>query len=123
MLPGLKPEVMLAEVQQLLGKDAEIDLLRSDPGPAEANMGLFDTLGSILIESDPDAKPIPYVMMGVTDARWLSKLGIQTYGFTPMQLPADFNFMQAAHAADERIPVETINFGVQALYKALQRFH
>lgn len=123
MLPGLKPEVMLAEVQQLLGKDAEIELIRSDPGPAEANMGLFDTLGSILIESDPDAKPIPYVMMGVTDARWLSKLGIQTYGFTPMQLPADFNFMQAAHAADERIPVETINFGVQALYKALQRFH
>jgi acetylornithine deacetylase/succinyl-diaminopimelate desuccinylase-like protein len=122
LLPGLKPEVMLAEVSQLLGKEAEIELIRSDPGPAEANMGLFDTLGGILTEFDPEGKPIPFVMMGVTDARWFSKLGIQTYGFTPMKLPQDYNFMQAAHAADERIPVDAIDFGMQAIFKAMQRF-
>jgi acetylornithine deacetylase/succinyl-diaminopimelate desuccinylase-like protein len=122
LLPGLKPELMLAEVRQLLGKEAEIELIRSDPGPAEANMGLFDTLGGILTEFDPEGKPIPFVMMGVTDARWFSKLGIQTYGFTPLKLPQDYNFMQAAHAADERIPVDAIDFGVQAIFKAMQRF-
>jgi acetylornithine deacetylase/succinyl-diaminopimelate desuccinylase-like protein len=123
LLPGLKPEAMLAEVRQLLGKEAEVELAYTNPGPAEANMGLFDTLSSILTEADPQGKPIPYVMMGVTDARLLSKLGIQTYGFTPMKLPANYNFMQAAHAADERIPVDAIDFGVQAIYKAIQRFH
>ncbi len=122
-LPGLKPEAMLDEVRQLLGKTAEIELLYSDPGPAEADLGLFDTLSGILTESDPQGKPIPYVLMGVTDARLFSKLGIQTYGFTPMKLPADFNFIQAAHAADEHIPVEAIGFGVQAIYKAILRFH
>jgi len=123
LLPGLKPEIMLAEVRQLLGKGVELELIRSDPGPAEANMGLFDTLGSILTEFDPEGKPVPFVMMGVTDARWLSKLGIQTYGFTPMKLPQDYNFMSAAHAADERIPVDAMNFGVAAIYNVIQRFH
>jgi acetylornithine deacetylase/succinyl-diaminopimelate desuccinylase-like protein len=122
LLPGLKPEMMLAEVRQLLGKEIEIELIRSDPGPAEADMGLFDMLSGILREFDPEGKPLPYVLMGVTDARWLSKLGIQTYGFTPMKLPADYNFMQAAHAADERIPVDAIDFGVQTIFQALQRF-
>jgi len=122
LLPGLKPELMLAEVHQLLGEEAEIELIRSDPGPAEADMGLFDTLGGILMGFDPEAKPIPYVMMGATDARWFSKLGIQTYGFTPMVLPPDYNFMKAAHGADERIPVDAIDFGVQAIFMAMQRF-
>jgi acetylornithine deacetylase/succinyl-diaminopimelate desuccinylase-like protein len=123
LLPGLKPEVMLAEVRQLLGKDAEIEIAYTNPGPAEANMGLFTTLSGILTEADPQGKPIPFVMMGVTDARLLSRLGIQTYGFTPLKLPANYNFMQAAHAADERVPVDAIDFGVQAIYKAIQRFH
>jgi acetylornithine deacetylase/succinyl-diaminopimelate desuccinylase-like protein len=122
MLPGFTPEAMMAEVRQLLGEEAEIEVIRSDPGPAQADMGLFDTLSSILTEFDPEGKPVPYVLMGVTDARWLSKLGIQTYGFTPMRLPPDYNFSQAAHAADERIPVEAIDFGAQAIFKAMQRF-
>jgi acetylornithine deacetylase/succinyl-diaminopimelate desuccinylase-like protein len=123
LLPGLKPQVMLAEVRQLLGKDVELDLLRSDQGPAEPDMGLFDMLGGILREFDPAGAPIPFVIMAVTDARWLSKLGIQTYGFTPMKLPEDYNFMRAAHAVDERIPVDAIGFGMQAIFKAIQRFH
>jgi acetylornithine deacetylase/succinyl-diaminopimelate desuccinylase-like protein len=123
ILPGLKPEFIVNEVRQLLGKEAEIEIVRSDPGPAEADMGLFDTLGNILKEFDPEGAPIPYVMMGVTDARWLSKLGIQTYGFTPMKLPTEVNFLRAVHTADERIPVDALDFGVRALYQALQRFH
>jgi len=39
-----------------------------------------------------------------------------------MKLPEDFNFMQAIHAADERIPVEALAFGTDAIYKVLQRF-
>jgi hypothetical protein len=31
----------------------------------------------------------------------LSQLGIQTYGFTPMNLPRDFDFWQTIHSANE----------------------
>ena len=58
----------------------------------------------------------------ITDARFFSRLGIQTYGFLPMKLPADFNFNETVHAADERIPAEALSFGAGATYKVLQRF-
>jgi len=39
-----------------------------------------------------------------------------------MSLPRDFNFWQTMHAANERIPVEALTFGTDAIYKLLQRF-
>ena len=53
---------------------------------------------------------------------FFSQLGIQTYGFIPMLLPPDLNFLQLLHAADERIPVEALDFGAEAIYRAIQRF-
>lgn len=123
LLPGLTPELFLAELRQLLGDDFDIDVLKSDPGPAAPQMGLFDTLGAVIWECDPQGIAVPLVVPGVTDARFFSRLGIQTYGFTPLKLPDDFNFIPLQHAADERVPVEAIEFGLQAVYKAIQRFH
>jgi len=50
------------------------------------------------------------LLPATNDAKFFSRLGIQTYGFTPMVLPEEFNFMQTIHAADERIPVEAPGF-------------
>jgi len=58
-------------------------------------------------------------MPGVSDARFFARLGIQTYGFLPMRLPADMNFMSLIHAADERIPVDALEFGTQAISRVL----
>jgi acetylornithine deacetylase/succinyl-diaminopimelate desuccinylase-like protein len=123
LLPGFKPEDMERELRALLGNDFELEVLKSDPGPAAPNLGLFDTLGAILREFDPEGTAVPYVMSGITDARFFSKLGIQTYGFTPLKLPDDFNFVRTVHAADERVPVDALDFGVRSIFKALQRFH
>ena len=122
LVPGAKPEDIVRELHALLGEDLEIEVIRADPGPAEPDMGLFDTLGGILRQFDPAGIPLPFVMAGVTDARSLSKLGIQTYGFTPLQLPDDFNFVSTIHAADERVPEASLEFGVQAVYQAIQMF-
>jgi acetylornithine deacetylase/succinyl-diaminopimelate desuccinylase-like protein len=62
------------------------------------------------------------LLTAVTDGRHFARLGIQSYGFTPMNLPAGFNFPEIIHAADERIPVEALEFGANAIYKTLQRF-
>jgi acetylornithine deacetylase/succinyl-diaminopimelate desuccinylase-like protein len=61
-------------------------------------------------------------MPGVSDARFFARLGIQTYGFTPMKLPADFNFWSGVHGADERIPADAVEFGANAITEALRRF-
>ncbi|MEM7117808.1 MAG: M20/M25/M40 family metallo-hydrolase [Chloroflexota bacterium] len=122
LLPGYTPDDMASELGTLVGHDAKIEIVDYEPGPPAANMQLFDTLSSILREADPDGIAVPMLLMAVTDARHFARLGIQTYGFTPMQLPSDFNFSATIHAANERIPVEAMSFGTNAIFKALQRF-
>ena len=122
LLPGQQPEDIIAELRRIAGDDVEFEVLRYEPGPPEPDMHLFETLSGILREADPGGIPIPLLLSGVTDARNFTKLGIQTYGFQPMTLPPDFNFAQTVHAADERIPVDAVNFGAQAIYTLLQRF-
>lgn len=121
LLPGFGPDDLVHEVRAIVGADVEIEVMRYDPGPAEPDMGLFDSLATILKEADPHGVPIPMLLSGVTDGRFFSRLGIQTYGFTPMLLPEGFNFTQTIHSADERIPVTAVEFGAHAVYQALQR--
>jgi acetylornithine deacetylase/succinyl-diaminopimelate desuccinylase-like protein len=123
LVPGAKSEQLVAELHNLLGQDFEVELLDGEPGPDRVDMGMFDTLASVLRELDPAGLPIPYVLAGVTDARHFSHIGIQTYGYTPLCLPDDFNFISTIHAANERVPVEALKFGVDAVYRVLQIFH
>jgi len=122
LLPGFTPEQMVAELHGLVGQSVQFEVLKHDPGPAAPKMGLFDTLAGILREADPEGIPVPLLLGGVTDGRFFSRLGIQTYGFLPMPLPDDLNFAGLIHAADERIPVQAVRFGAQAIFNALQRF-
>lgn len=121
LLPGYTTDTMLDELHAIVGDDVEFELVRHDEGRAEADMGFYDTLATILREADPDAIPVPFLVPVVTDGRFFSKLGIQTYGFLPMNLPDNFNFLQTIHAADERIPVEAMEFGTNAMFEALRR--
>ncbi|MFN8433948.1 MAG: M20/M25/M40 family metallo-hydrolase [Anaerolineales bacterium] len=122
LLPGQTPEDMIRELKAIAGDDVEFELIQYEPGPAEPDMTLFNTLADILKEADPEGIPIPLILSGVTDGRFFSQIGIQTYGYLPMTLPEDFNFADVIHAADERVPAAAIEFGAQAIYKALSRF-
>lgn len=122
LLPGYSPEDLVAELRRFISDEVELELVLYHPCPGEPDMGLFDTLSSILRESDPDGLPLPMLLPGTTDAKFFSRLGIQTYGFTPMVLPEDFNFTRTIHSADERIPIEALDFGSDAIYKVLQRY-
>ena len=121
LLPGFTPDDMITELRAITGKQAELEVVRYDPGPPEPDWGQFEVLSEILREADPEGIPIPLLLSGVTDGRFFARLGIQTYGFLPMRLPPDFNFSATIHAADERIPVEALEFGAQAILKAIQR--
>ena len=125
LLPGYSPDDLLRELKQLVKEDKEdnedidFEVTYYSPGPSRVDMGLFNTLADILIESDPEALPIPYLNAGVTDARFFCRLGIQTYGFTPMLLSKEFSFSRMIHGVDERIPIEALNFGTNAIYSLL----
>jgi acetylornithine deacetylase/succinyl-diaminopimelate desuccinylase-like protein len=122
LLPGFGPDDLIAEVGHVLGEDVELELVRYDPGQGEPDMGLFDMLASVLRHLDPGAKPVPLLMAGVSDGRFFSRLGIQTYGYLPMSLPPGFDFWRYLHASDERIPAAAVDFGSEAVYRVLERY-
>ncbi len=121
LLPGFTPDDMLRELRALLGDDdVDIAVERYEPGPEPADMERYTVLADIIRKADPEGIPVPYLVSGVTDARHFAKLGIQSYGFIPTQLPDEL--IKTIHAADERIPVATLEWGTQVLLETLQRF-
>lgn len=124
-LPGVSPEEFVAEVREAVGdvEDVAFEVERHDEyGDADVDLGLFDLLGDVLTEADPEAVPVPYLLTAATDARFFDELGIQTYGYTPLDLPERFEFTDLTHAADERVPVEAVEFGADAIYRVVERY-
>ncbi|MBE2224408.1 MAG: M20/M25/M40 family metallo-hydrolase [Anaerolineae bacterium] len=119
LLPGFHPTDMLRELRHLLGSHIGLEITRYDPGKSDVDMQWYDTLADILRDADPEGIPVPTMLSGVTDGRFFAKLGIQTYGFQPMHLPT--GLIDTIHAADERIPVEAMDFAANAIFQAIQR--
>ncbi len=121
LLPGFRPDDVFRELRALAGVEIEFEVVRYDPGPPAPDQTLFDTLAGILRELDPQARPVPLLLPGVTDGRFFARLGIQTYGFLPMQLPPEMRFLELVHGKDERIPVDALEFGTSAIRRLLER--
>jgi acetylornithine deacetylase/succinyl-diaminopimelate desuccinylase-like protein len=122
LLPGFSPQDVFAELRRLARVEIDFELVRYDPVQGEPDVAMFDTLAGALREQDPTGVPVPLLLPGVTDGRFFSRLGIQTYGFLPMQLPEEMSFMSLIHAENERLPVDAVEFGTAAIARVLERF-
>jgi acetylornithine deacetylase/succinyl-diaminopimelate desuccinylase-like protein len=122
LLPGFTPDDLVGELHDLVGDELELEVVRHDPGPPDADLSFYEPLAEILRELDPEAVPVPMLQPGVTDARFLSRAGVQTYGYLPLRLPADFDPLPLVHNADERVPADALAFGVEAIGRAIERY-
>ncbi len=122
LLPGFTPDDLIAELRELIPVPFEARVVRHDPGPETVDWTLYPLLKEVLEAADPEARAVPLLLSGVTDGRHFARLGIQTYGFAPMKLPPSLNFSRLIHAADERIPVEALTFGVETLRAFFRRY-
>ena len=68
---------------------------------------------------DPGRRAIPYCLSGGTDNKSFSLLGIRGFGFSPLRLPADLDFAGMFHGVDERVPLDSLKFGVRVLDRFL----
>jgi acetylornithine deacetylase/succinyl-diaminopimelate desuccinylase-like protein len=120
-LPGYEEELN-STIRSIVGPDIQIETLTRDIA-LEVNFTgpLVDAMCAAIIEEDPEGIPVPYLMSGGTDNKALSELGIVGYGFSPLRLPADLDFMALFHGVDERVPVESLHFGVRALDAFLRK--
>lgn len=114
-LPGYEKE-LLDTVRSLVGPDIKVESLVSDiPLEVDFNAPLVDKMISAIQSQDPDAIVIPYLLSGGTDNKALAKLGITGYGFSPLKLPTDIDFTALFHGVDERVPIDSLQFGARTL--------
>jgi acetylornithine deacetylase/succinyl-diaminopimelate desuccinylase-like protein len=81
---------------------------------------LVDAMNAALLVVDPEARIVPYMMSGGTDAKAFAELGIRCFGFVPLRLPPELDFAALFHGVDERVPVDALQFGARVLENFLQ---
>ena len=120
-LPGVPVEDLLERVQQVVGPEIEIEVKRFYPGTeSPSDSPLFRVIESVLQEVSPGCAVIPYLLPATTDSRFFRHYGIKSYGFPPVVLP--FELSQTIHGKDERIPVASLQLGVQRFFQVVTQF-
>jgi acetylornithine deacetylase/succinyl-diaminopimelate desuccinylase-like protein len=118
-LPGQEDE-LLRTIDGMLGDGVQREFIVQDIAVETGFEGaLVEAMSAALRAEDPAAHPLPYLMSGGTDAKSFSTLGIRCFGFAPLLLPSDLNFMSLFHGIDERVPIEGLKFGVRVLDRLL----
>jgi acetylornithine deacetylase/succinyl-diaminopimelate desuccinylase-like protein len=119
-IPGFEDELN-ETILSLIGPHVSVETITRDKAlevPFEGD--LVDAMCHAILKEDPEAIPVPYLMSGGTDNKALAELGIIGYGFSPLKLDKDFDFMAMFHGVDERVPVEGLTFGVRVLKDFLE---
>lgn len=119
-LPGYEDELN-ETIRRIIGPDISIETITRDIAlEVDFSGELVDSMCKAITNHDPEGIPVPYTMSGGTDNKALSELGIKGFGFSPLLLPADLDFMALFHGVDERVPITGIEFGVKVLADFLE---
>ncbi|MDI6908327.1 M20/M25/M40 family metallo-hydrolase [Nocardioides sp.] len=118
-LPGFEDE-FFATLAELVGEGIEVEhLSHQQPWETPYDGDLVDAMTRSLLAEDGEAVVAPYLMSGGTDAKHFRRLGLRSYGFAPLRLPADLDFTALFHGVDERVPVDALEFGARVLDRFL----
>ena len=119
-LPGYEDELN-DTIRAIIGPDIEVETITRDIAlEVDFEGDLVEAMCASIVAHDPEGVPVPYLMSGGTDNKALSEIGIIGYGFSPLQLPADLDFMSLFHGVDERVPISGLQFGVKVLKEFLE---
>ncbi len=126
-LPGTDESAMREELRRRAGDDlwAHVEpeaILVAPAVEAPLDGELYPLLEATLREHDPDGIPVPVMVPFATDAKHTAKLGVPTYGFSPLRLDPSEPFLERFHGTDERVSEDALRFGLLVLYDVVGRF-
>ncbi|GHE07405.1 M20/M25/M40 family metallo-hydrolase [Klenkia taihuensis] len=114
-------EAFEAQIDELLGEGVTREYIHQDQAVETTFDGpLVEQMVAALKAEDDGARPVPFTMSGGTDAKSFETLGMRCFGFSPLRLPADLDFAGLFHGIDERVPVESLQFGIRVLDRFLK---
>lgn len=120
VLPG-EDDRLRAELRALVDDDVDIRWGRwwsATEAPVDAP--LLGVLQRAIDAEDPGGVVVPYLLPASTDNKHFARLGIAGYGFVPLRVPDGFDVFAQFHAADERVPVESLAFSARATTRILR---
>ena len=126
-LPGSDGATMEADLRRRIGEElwAHVEISSIIEAPAVealASGELYEICASTLIDHDPDGIPVAVMAPFATDAKHLARIGVPSYGFSPLRLDPAERFLERFHGTDERVSVDALRFGVPVLYDVVRRF-
>lgn len=120
LLPGHEADGM-ATLRELAGPGVRIEPIHEDIALEVPFSGsLVEAMTEAILAEDPGSAVLPYTLSAGTDNKSLSRLGITGYGFAPLRLPADLDFSGLFHGVDERVPLDSLEFGTRVLDRFLR---
>ena len=126
-LPGTDEPAMREELRRRIGEELwtrlEVECEQIGPSVSAPLDGpLYPLLEQVLRDHDAEAVPLPFLAPFATDAKHLARIGVPTYGFSPLKTGRDDGLLQLMHGDDERVSVEALRFGLPVLWDAVTRF-
>ena len=116
-LPGHQ-EDLLALIDELSGEHVELIIDKIGISlDAPDDTPFVEAMHRSILAEDPGAELVPYCLSAGTDNKQLAQIGIDGYGFAPLQLPADLDFAPLFHGIYERVPVDATRFGARVLLR------
>ena len=119
--PGMTPAEQHEIVRGALGAgDYELEVLEARGGTrSPIETPLWDAVSSWVREVEPAASAAPVCVAGFTDSHWFREaFGTVAYGFFPARAMDAELAARLMHSADERVPVEDLELGVDFLRHA-----
>jgi acetylornithine deacetylase/succinyl-diaminopimelate desuccinylase-like protein len=114
-VPGHEPE-LLAGIRELVGDLVDVEVVQQGPAVQTRFDGpVPDAIRAAIEKEDPGATVIPACLPIGTDGKHFGRLGIRSFGFIPLLLPAGYDFASMFHGVDERVPVSSLTAGVRIL--------
>lgn len=120
LLPGEDPERFLATLTEIVDDpQVEVSVLLNFPAAAsEAATPLFRAIAAVAARREPEARVLPSMLTGFTDAHYFREQGIVSYGFSGIALQAGESY--GVHGNDERVPLAGLREGVQVLVEVIR---
>jgi acetylornithine deacetylase/succinyl-diaminopimelate desuccinylase-like protein len=120
-LPGGHDE-FYETIADLIGDKVRYEVVSHSPSVETQFSGaLVEAMQVCLEAEDPGARAVPYIFSGGTDGKAWHHAGIRCFGFAPLRLPPDLDFVGMFHGVDERVPTESLEFGARVLDRFLDQ--
>jgi acetylornithine deacetylase/succinyl-diaminopimelate desuccinylase-like protein len=118
-VPGGEDE-FYATIAELIGDKVRYEVVNHQPSVETQFSGeLVEAMQASLVAEDSGARAVPFLSTAGTDGKAWHRAGIKCFGFTPLRLPPELDFISMFHGVDERVPTDSLEFGARVLDRFL----